>query len=874
MSVDIDKKPLTILSNEVADVEKDENNFDVIVPLVIDKNNWATVSQYLYTNLLCPRYKRDYDPLTRQIGYFEAYDKLYNKCLLDVTKHALSSAYENLIYSNKDMAERLIKSEMSRLVYSDAYLPKILTGGSELIGDVLMDIRKYITQETAIRREKEKEEEMIPLLYNTYTAFLYLKDRMLEKSLDIKEYEGKTPSEILALASNDFKRPPYDIAKRVYRQISIPSSIIEEIKSDPKKLDTYRYYLSTVLHPTVLKELEGVDFTKSDQSIERILCSPIPIEVIKVFLGDNRNIVPVVRKMYIRKGYNIQSVNLNRQKLLAVISHVISLKNPDYSEDRKQKLADMVMGKLNDLGITSYFEQLRKTKNKSILDLLNSIKLEKSTIEEKDIEEAEKFALDPQIQNLPKSDDEVLLKVLEDARKKLGVDRPKYEKEDDIVYISNNSEFSPYNKSSTKNISINDMIFPTVTHYVIYKLVGALPNVTNEELAMFYRSVILCGGDKGQNSRFITIERLIEIYNEISISMNENAKTFYLEKALNVKFLPFEDVETVAINSVPKSISEVAHTGDMKIFSSNTDDLFVSKFTANWLNKNKNAIISQLDKTKSERFDINKVPLYPSLYMWVTSNMKDFMNAVLRVVNYFGEFKKTDNSSDILNFVKAFAYLVYYKETSYLAYEDGELNTVEPPPRIKYMFNGKYEPLLPAMEFIYRAALSPLYVLGVKLGYNVLEMDNKINSATRYISNPKILCLPDGIVKSDEEIYNNKLKNRHKCILTSIISVLKSLQDMAKLYDYDMKVGPEEVKLALSLIINLNVNIKMEKPTDEKLIEILNSVLGTNFGSSLTEKSLSAVYGATLSVDNVKIGPDVKQNRAVYFTAKINKNEV
>jgi hypothetical protein len=180
------------------------------------------------------------------------------------------------------------------------------------------------------------------------------------------------------------------------------------------------------------------------------------------------------------------------------------------------------------------------------------------------------------------------------------------------------------------------------------------------------------------------------------------------------------------------------------------------------------------------------------------------------------------------------------------------------------MFNGKYEHLTPAMSFIYKVVISPIYVLGTKLGMKVFDIDKIINYSVTDISNKKIKCLPSTV---DSKLYEEKIKNKHKCILTSIIDTLSTIKEMMNNYNLPFKLGPEEIKLAVSVIYNININIKLQQPTDKDVEDILTNLLATV--GDVEEKSVNALYGAILSIDEVKMNPSVKINRSVYFTSSM-----
>jgi len=867
MSFDIDKQPLTLLSNEASNIQENEYGYSVEIPLVIDDRNWNTVSQYVYTNLLQPKYEKEYNSAIRKKGYVIAFNDINKQALLSVVSDALMKAYEKLIFSNDHLANILVKTGNTMLAFDGAFLDAMFQrDAASVVGDVLMNIRKNIVKRTIDLKTREKTHQLVPLLHKIYTAFLWLKCEVIENKRDIKQYEGKTLDEIIAsaAASENFKHPKFELCRQVYRRISIPVEIIENIKNSPKKFSLYENYLQTVLQDEIFDRVKNFILypEEASTSLEEILCHPIPIEIIKVFSSDVNKLVPQVRKMFLRKAYEeTLGWQKDQNKMIKVVEHFADELFPARENSEKKRIVDKLIEQYG----TELFPMIAKTKNKKVLDQM--VELEKQmaiAFSIADVEQAEKFSLNAALIVEPLNDDQILSKILEDARIDSGLAVDKSEKSpfSEQTTIAYNSDFSPFMTSLDTQLIFDDLQFPTIAHYVIFKLVSAFPNIKLSELITFYNNVILCGDKNVPEKKFIAFDRLMEIYIQLYQSIAISTKKFYLENALTEKFLGSQNTasEEVAKHEV--------------FVSSNKADEEMSQMTVDWLNQNKNKINMQLQQVDVEHLDFKSVEKYKNIFTWVTENISDFIfSAHLLFLYCEKEINEKRDDVDTLDCVETFATTVYFKNKSEIALAKTDLASIVAPGAIRQLFRGKFKHLLPAADYIYRIIIAPLYFTSNGMNQSVMEIEKKIKSAQRSLSNPAIQCSPLKLRNNEEQLalFREKIDNDNKCLLTAIITVLLRMVDFSRAYEAPIKIGYDEVTLAASIIYNYEFQpIRENNEIPLELHKYLQKLVSICFPSAvIQEETVIAIFSCMQKVADLLYTQTIKQNRTLHFVDDI-----
>lgn len=867
MSFDIDKQPLTLLSNEMCDVQDNEYGYSVEIPLEIDFQPWRTVSQYVYANLLNPKYEKEFDAAVRKKGYVNAFNDLNKQAMLSVVSDALRTAYENVIFTNEHLATILMKTGNTRLVFDGAFLDVMFQrDAASMVGDVLMNLRKNIVQKTIALKEKEKNQQLVPLLHKIYTAFLWLKFEILESGRDIKQYEGMTLDEIIASSgSNEKFRPPtFELCRQVYARISIPVEIVENLKNSPKLFHLYENYLRSILSKNVFEKVKEFILHHSDEagtSLEEILCQPIPIEIIKIFSSDVNKLVPQVRKMFLRKAYeNSQGWQKDKKKMLKVAEHFAEELFPGKDvADRQRIVGDLILKHG-----TKLISMFAKTKNKKVLGWMSEIEKDMAPVFTlSDVEQAEKYSLNAVVKVQPLSDDQILSKILEDARIQAGLNGDRKETSPFVeqTTIAYNSEFSPFMTSpADTQLIFDDLQFPTIAHYVVFKLVSAFPNIKHSEVITFYNNVLLCADKRVPEKKFISFDRLSEIYIQLYRSISVSTKKFYLENALTEKFLGAEK----------RAASELAKHVSKEFVSSNKADEEMSQMTVEWLNQNKQKIMMDVEKVQSEILDFTTIEKYKNIFTWVTQNISDFIfSAHLLFLYCETEIDENRDENETIACVETFATTVYFKGKSEIALAKTDLASIVAPNAIKRLFRGKFKHLQPAADYIYRIILSPLYFTSKGMKQSVQDIEMKIQSAQRSLSNPAIQCFPSQLRNNEEQlaVFREKIDDDKKCTLTAIITVLLRLVDFSIVYDSPIKIGYDEVTLAASIIYNYEFSlIRENKQILPELQRYLRKLVFTCFPTTvIKEETVNAIFSCMEKVSSLLIIQTIKQNRTLHF---------
>lgn len=162
MSFDIDKLPLTLLSNEAkfqTSGEEEEDPVDYFSRLEIDNRSWLTVSEYVYANLLPKEYEKEFLNTHEKKGYFIAYTDMIKTAMLKMISDALRTAYEKIVFNpNENAANILMKTGQTNLVFESGFLENIFQGNDAtlLIGETLMNIRKFLIRIKIEMKERKR----------------------------------------------------------------------------------------------------------------------------------------------------------------------------------------------------------------------------------------------------------------------------------------------------------------------------------------------------------------------------------------------------------------------------------------------------------------------------------------------------------------------------------------------------------------------------------------------------------------------------------------------------------------------------------------------------------------------------------------------
>lgn len=853
MSFDIDKIPLTLLSNE-AKIQnlypEEQEDVEFFSQLEIDNRLWSTVSEYVYANLLPREFEKEFLETYPQKGYFIAYMDMIKRAMLKIISDALRLAYEkNVLNSNDNAATILMKTGNTNLVFESGFLENIFQGNdaSLLVGKTLMNIREMLIRLKNEVQEKEKEEQLIPLLEKIYTAFLWLKFEIMENGTDIKHYEGKSLDDIVSSAANNynnakFQRPTYDLCRQVYRHISIPSKIIDEIKNDPDKLTLYNPYLKVVLSKSVFDELqEYVKFPEkyTNATLEEILCKPIPIEVIKIFSSDVNKLVPLVRKTYLRKGFdNFSSWKSNRIFEKIASNYVNKVAHSKTSEEKDKIIQDLIQKKGKEL-----LQALETTKNKALKETISQYEKDlQPKILLSDVEDAESKSVTVVEKVEAMSDDVILSKILEEARMAAGV---KFEKENEYAYneqttIAYSSMFSPFSTNGNEPFKFEDLQFPTIAHYVIYKLVSIFPNIKHEEKLSFYHTVILCttssggGGDSNNKSqqeqpmypKFIAFDRLEEIFKQLFRSIFFTNKKFYLENALAAKFFGSSDFSQKAIDVYDEISSQFP-----LLESSNKLDSELSELTVKWLNENRSLIL--YDRTQSNRravVEIQDLKHYSdSIFPWVVANMNDFIYAFYHFAAFFNNlsYSTTTNVNlfspsevdKLLALLDVFTTHVYYKNRIEVGLVATDLTMIQAPEEIDALFQPPYHVLDEKIKNqIYRTVICPIYYAVKIYKINLNTLQDSIIRGQKLLSSAANAetCYPCKIFENEDmkQQFEDFVDEPMRCPLTALINVIARIYSGLEFYNLKSVRWEEVVKLAAQIIFNRDFHDVSVVPED------------------------------------------------------------
>lgn len=395
---------------------------------------WPTASHYIYAQMLCTPTTKDTLRVQKDMNeIYPLYLKLLDECDLLTTKQALSDGF-NVRFQNEDLQKLLINT-YGPIVYisTDTQLginPTLETPGHNLVGIVLDQIRNVYVQLEKEEREEIKVAELKQSLYRIYLAYNALIKALAEDS-DLLEFVEDDYDEIVARYEEEYG----------------------ELSGVGDLGSVYTLYKSGQLDPIILEEL------RSEQN----------------------NLVTLVRQRELPK----LRANLEHRKNLTLLEmyldYHLEKKYPDlgpeqYPKARAQNLAKLTKEELDDL-----IGRVKKLYQLGMLSARLSDKIDEE--------------LTKDIYKLP--EDEIFLEgadveLYEDEEEEVKETppSPRYEMkyrygQPVYVYESNNPpQYEPLSPLSyTGMLTIRNLPYPTIFHYMIAKKLSVMPIIDGPKRA-------------------------------------------------------------------------------------------------------------------------------------------------------------------------------------------------------------------------------------------------------------------------------------------------------------------------------------------------------------------------------------------------------
>ena len=618
------QKPFGMLSN------------NAYFPITIQGKKYKTVTQYIYSNLLC---EGIYQNLVRNqrngLQAVNVYKDVLNKCNeLSISK-ALYNIYSYKVKNDTLFKDCLIQTDQKKIIYqSDNKLLGMKAGkGSNLIGKTLEKIRYELLTDDILKQKKEKETQKEEDIYKVYMVVDALDNLMKIDENDLKEFDDMTYNEILNEGN---------LIDKQY----IPKNVIID--------NYYKGYLS---HKNI---------------IETILKH-----------GNTRQISKLFRKYNIRDLYD----NLkNREKNLIfnyylrdlVLSNYPALPKEKINEAINQQLIKLKLKRFNELRHDinlKYYHNKIIFRNKEVqIELetkLEKIKEKIPTIEQ--VEDAENFIFDPMYEEQRKNeqnDEEMDKNINENVispikqSKQLemfleNLEEDNDEQIDEIDLLINDNEPDVFENDTEivfdKNVEgkykllsplyqswvfLNNLFYPTVTHYLYASQFRDIIRKIDKKKNSWILAHNLITHNNITEDKF-KIEKNIDFYVQIDIFNWRQIEKILLCEAKKKMFdiiaeIKFSYTETQKLLSLTKN-QEIIYTDkhDNCLGIGELQD--GENYTGKWLMKKRKEISNEIVKQAKENEDIILLSQMLNddkrLNDWIYERLRDLIHTLVLLVD-------------------------------------------------------------------------------------------------------------------------------------------------------------------------------------------------------------------------------------------------
>lgn len=490
------------------------NNY--LYKMRLDGEEWKTATHYIYAKLLKNKGEQNIIRNSDISNISELTYKLINNNTINLDKLSYEIAYNELFKQQPELRTLLINTNNSPLVYKSNNIVFGINDkgeGKNLLGVILMQLRKKIQQEYEKEQYQENLQKVKHAIYELDTAYNALSQLIKSNKSNLEEYIDLHPTEII-------NRIGREKLKNTAAPIDILYQLYEKNPSNFSYLDPMIYgnditIIAKLIRKNELRKLQNrLENSKKDISFDLYTNNILSQNFPNLDINDYE------------KAKQQQFQNITYQQLEDLKNRVYDLyKDRQLPEDLKNEIKT----KINELIIPSS-EEVRKAEsfnpiyNKPVIEKQKEevFLIDKPTI----TSQKEKFNIKQLLDDMNKFKEQSIKQEI-----KTELPSPIY-----IHSVPNMSSISltsenMYNLlspiSNVYLIKIGEKMFPSIYHYVIFKrLVNIFGSVEKS-----YKYIKNPDTDIWTN-----IDELIKIYYEAdkehhNLKLEENAM-----KAMNKKF--------------------------------------------------------------------------------------------------------------------------------------------------------------------------------------------------------------------------------------------------------------------------------------------------------------------------------------------------
>jgi predicted NAD-dependent protein-ADP-ribosyltransferase YbiA (DUF1768 family) len=641
------------------------------------------------------------------MGIYQAYNSFVNKELRETLSVATKNGYESR-FSKPELGRILLATGNSPIIYqsSDKFLGIGNDGnGHNIIGKSLVQVRQNLRQKDKLIAQTKKDQQKYKYIYDTYVAYIALRTEITQNKSDLTEYLGKTPAQIISqygpeklskgIPTQETVIELYKIDKLphiVMKEIFQPNSLVINMRKD--SLRDLQYQLKDMRNDIIFDEYLKYMIIRNYED-------DITAQTEKLYEAQKTQDKALSDNKKIRKAQKKSRDDIQAEIIDDAIIRQKREQDPDSLDKIKARVIDlfklgMLSASLSDT-IDKNIEKLQIPTDQEVEEAeIAEIVPSKAKSKQENLEEKESRSSNDSSGNEVTKSLKTMLKDDKDMRKsdlitllleekggersdytKMSLEQLRLEleekqfgnisiKQDDtaigapiIIHkelASNNSELQTLAPDAyTGMLSIENLFFPTIQHYIIAKLISktGTKNISNKQ------------GD-------VSVEKGIGIYDAHAVIMTDttsdvNIPQSYLTLPLaGEKYSTLENETNILLWSTftiiglnkkfedPSLQNLLLLTDNKEIQWDSTDNLFLgihNNVGNNYVGKTMMDIREKLKVSKQDEevVEINEEDLLEFVnrdsFMidWITMRVKDMCG----IVNKLQTYLKTKDDIDV-----------------------------------------------------------------------------------------------------------------------------------------------------------------------------------------------------------------------------------
>ena len=821
--------------------------------MFIDNNRYLTVTNYIYSNMLStPQYRTilKNSPVNK---VYETYVQLAYDEEVNITRQAVDEALDAKFNDSEVLAKILLSTGNSEIIYNSSN--KVLGVNSQgeglnLYGNALKQIRQRL-RSTVVRQEQEKtDKEYEDALYETYVAYKELV-KAIKNGNTLEEYINMSPKEVIdAMGRSEvLSRAPSKefVINQLHGRKNIPkvpgrNVRFQQPREEQTGMDRYLDSLTSGKRVNLTnrenlgqkvdwdKRAKEEDLAKlseyyqqredegsSRKSYKRPRMRPttapppefivdpnnskslIEKEVYEI-VNSPKSLVYIVRKQYLA---DLQKHQVNRREeaiAMAYAEFELAKNFPDIKPENYKKAIDQQFQKIGydtRLGIGN-----------SILVLYKDDKLPKKLT--KAIDSVIREIIIPSEQDVMMAEQYTIEHSSKEEAKNINIYK-KPEGQTVVIFAYPNDNMKPeYNALSPLNdhmFKVNERLFPTVSHYVIFKLFQNVLNNTTESYSKILGINAVVGGMNKDN--FVSPETATARLNDTTTIIKMDKLKKYMYIGMNNKFLDrllqdllilTEDAELVYTDQNDVFLG----VGPQGIHGDNEVGKYLMVLRERFRKERKDERVEELSTN-----DITQIIEKDEFFRaWVDMRVTDMCKVVTTMKTYL--FRK-DGKKDIEltgDFVDSVMDDIYQPCANIFSMTDKV--TAEVPYYFKVLVLSK-----PGFSKVSEEIVEILWKRIAVMIYFMIEFskDRGIQNIRAIIAKLEML-----VSKGNKcvKILDNELDN---CIASALINIISGLAEFNSKYSSSNIINKIDVETAASIIVNRDISNEIEDMVPNLVIE-------------------------------------------------------